>query len=253
MSIVQVGFVQALPRGACSLSERNLLYSLAWFADHTGGSIFPGLEALAERASMDPRWCRILLRKLERRGWLVPLVKGRGRGHKSSWELRLPGCLEHQQPLPIEPVEKLLKTGRGTRRGKGDRLITKGDRLITSPNDRTSTPPASYPPKITPIRPLIRPVLQEQEQRLRRDQASRTPAEDGNYRIALKLAHLAFEQLGTTDPTDITTTQTLKQHLAAARIAYDGDLVARALASASMQRLLSRPPDPIARRRRARG
>lgn len=66
---------------------------------------------------------------------------------------------------------------------------------------------------------------------------ARQPADDGNYAVALKLAHTVLDE----DPrlTDLgQLSDAVKWRCAQARIGYDSDLVARAVASASARRRL---------------
>jgi hypothetical protein len=65
---------------------------------------------------------------------------------------------------------------------------------------------------------------------------AREPAPDGNYRVALKLAHQVYDELNPIHPEDLDACGRLKDLLAKARILYDGDLIARALASVAASR-----------------
>lgn len=252
MSIRQIAFVQALPREACSLSERSVLAALAWYADDGGDRIFAGHRALATRAGCTVRWLRILLRRFEGRGWLVAGVRGRGRGHRSEYGLRLPTASSHQPRLPLAadtPAENLLKTARQSGSStlvvalrKGDRSITKGDRSILlhrfgpRPNPvREHAVAADTPAVIRPVHPSG--TTKEKEQRLRRDACTRDMADDGNYRVVLKLAH---QLLADGRPPDGDAAELLKVRCAQLKIRYNGDLVARTLASASVARLVGR-------------
>jgi hypothetical protein len=67
------------------------------------------------------------------------------------------------------------------------------------------------------------------------------PSDDGNYAVVLKLVHMLIdEQPGLTAVGDLA--DAVKWRCAETRIAYDSDVVARAVASATARRRLTLMP-----------
>ena len=260
MSYRQQQFVHALPKGSCAPSERSLLNHLAWFADDDGQNIFPSHERLAAMQGASLRWVRMLLRKLERRGWLVPVRRGgRNRYERSAYELRLPSVIAQQPMLPIDlarPVEKSVEIpteppATAEASGRIDRVLRedRSCRLIPF-TPRPNSQPAQPLPATTPASILTRDPhsTKDPEQRLRRDPSrvgksaggfqSRQPADDGNYAVVLKLAHEVFVTTGLEDPDDLDLVEALKARCAALGIGYSGNLVGRALRAAARARVI---------------
>lgn len=175
---------------------------------------------------LSKRWITMTLRDLVKDGWIEVVRRGGGRGQRTEYRFTPE---YHQMALP------------GLSQ-KGDLYDRKGDLCDTPSNDLSAAGGVSSPKKRAPIRQGSVSTTKDQNSAARAaprsDQAER-PASDGNYRVALKLAHLVLDDhAGNLNPCDPTLVEALKVRCAQHRIAYNTDLVARALTSACVARKL---------------
>jgi uncharacterized protein YdaU (DUF1376 family) len=81
----------------------------------------------------------------------------------------------------------------------------------------------------------------EGEEDERRIELTRAPADDGNYRVMVRLAHDVMDKCHIGDPTSPDLTDLFKTACAQKGITYESEVFHRALRSAATQRVLGRP------------
>lgn len=99
---------------AYSGSVYAVLLALADWANDEGANVYPGIEKLAEKAHVDERATKYVIRQLERDGVIVCVSRGRGRGNRSEWRIVMDPTKWHLTS------ETLRSANRITARKKGE-------------------------------------------------------------------------------------------------------------------------------------
>jgi hypothetical protein len=85
-----------------SIYETAVMRALASFANHDGGSCYPGLNTLAQRSQCSERTVRRVLKEFKNRRW----VRIRHTGRSNQYQIVAHGCVAPQEGIFTETVGK---------------------------------------------------------------------------------------------------------------------------------------------------
>jgi len=223
LDLVRRAFAVPLPRTTTRRPDAKLvLVCLATHADPDGTQAYPSRDRIAACCELSPRTVDKVLRDL----WSLDLIAEQAPPTASrprTWQVHLPGLGSQ--------IRKTPATGSQIDGTRATQLSFLSHEFATD-------------------------QVQVQEQKIKERAAAPDGAAvtltdqrleaDGNYRVILRMAHLALDVLGPRAALG-ELTEAVKDRCAQARVAYwPGDVVQRAVAAALIQRV-GRPVDPLVR------
>ena len=231
---------------------------LALFASEDGRKIFPAVPRIAYLVGKSARQVRADVSELCDRGVLVPVTPRTGGFGRTTHYVLIEDALPLREPwtptrkggspLPPLPAPQLVAepgSAAPERRQSDDErrkpTAAKAEvgfrRSVSDPPDDSSRDQNSGFAAIFPG-----PTTRGAE---RLDDKGREPADDGNFRVIVKLTHTCMDATGITDPESSDLVEDVKRACAGLRIKYDTEpsLVRRAIELAALQRKFGRSGD----------
>lgn len=97
------------------MNEKYVLLAYADHADHDGNNVFPSLGLIARKTSYDKRTIRRITRKLEERGFLIPVGDQKGGRHRSNrWHIPIYGGEKADTHAPLSEERRTNDAKRRT-------------------------------------------------------------------------------------------------------------------------------------------